>query len=355
MADEHRQSWDPLTLLDQLEGDITDWDYFQLLRTIEHRTGATLGEAESPSRDPVRLAQEPSLAFAPAAFHSARGGHQGRMVLSQNFFGLFGPNGPLPTHLTEVARRRSMARTRPFSDFANVFHHRLLSFVYRAWAGTRPAVRQDHPESDAYWHWIGALAGFGVDAMRDSQESPDSVRLGVAGWLLSSARPPEGIERMIGASLGAKAWVEEFLGEWIEIPAEERGALGSKNRRRLGKNFAIGARSWQRGNRVRLNVGPVSLAEYREYLPGGPRATRLASLVDEYWGKSLTWDAVVTLREDEVPPLALEKGGARLGQTSWSGRGGTPKENSDRPVVGVRITSNSTEFNRPEAMSAGSK
>ncbi len=60
------------------------------------------------------------------------------------FFGLFGPNGPLPIHLTEYAHERQLqAKDNTFVEFCNVFHHRLLSLFYRAWAVNQKSVDFD--------------------------------------------------------------------------------------------------------------------------------------------------------------------------------------------------------------------
>jgi type VI secretion system protein ImpH len=59
---------------------------------------------------PVRLTQEPSMAFAPATLAAFDpGGDESHPPHFEYFLGLFGPQGPLPLHLTEYARDRSSA------------------------------------------------------------------------------------------------------------------------------------------------------------------------------------------------------------------------------------------------------
>src|SRR6478609_2460492 len=67
------------------------------------------------------------------------------------FGGMFGPQGPLPLHLTEYARDRIINSADPtFARFLDIFHHRMLSLVYRAWADAQPTVQFDRPESDRF-------------------------------------------------------------------------------------------------------------------------------------------------------------------------------------------------------------
>src|SRR5690606_12333252 len=86
------------------------FELFAALRLLErvHRDRPRRGGSAGPSRDAVRLRQPPSLAFAPgaiAAYAPASGAAPGR--LDTWVLGLFGPNGPLPLHLTEYAIERA--------------------------------------------------------------------------------------------------------------------------------------------------------------------------------------------------------------------------------------------------------
>src|SRR5262249_39850509 len=79
------------------------YDFFQSLRRIEclFPEKPRLGKALRPVDEPIRLAQEPSLTFAPstlASFQLSEAGKPARMEV--RFFGLLGANGPLPIHLT---------------------------------------------------------------------------------------------------------------------------------------------------------------------------------------------------------------------------------------------------------------
>ena len=97
------------------------FDFYQALRRIEtlHAAKPRLGRAPRPIDEPVRLAQEPSLAFpisALSAFEAAKGNRPPRLFV--RFFGLLGPNGPLPLHLTEFVRERILhERDRTFARF----------------------------------------------------------------------------------------------------------------------------------------------------------------------------------------------------------------------------------------------
>ena len=95
----------------------------------------------SPTQDPVRFAQSPSLAFPPSTLENVQAGANGVPKVLVNFFGLLGPNGPMPIHFTEYARERERHfNDRTIASFINVFNHRLLSFFFRSWAASRKSV-----------------------------------------------------------------------------------------------------------------------------------------------------------------------------------------------------------------------
>src|SRR5690606_20242190 len=114
------------------------YDLFNVPRWIAARAGARapLGRDTVPRNEPVRMRQEPSMAFAPSTLASVRPARAGRPPeLSIYSFGLFGPNWHLPLPLTEYARGRMQPHGDPtLSAFADVFHHRLILLFYRAWA-----------------------------------------------------------------------------------------------------------------------------------------------------------------------------------------------------------------------------
>ena len=82
-------------------------DFFALLRRIQAERAdlPPLGTALRPAGEPLRLGQDVELDFAPAALSSWRMSElTGVPRLGVRFFGLFGPMGPMPLHLTEFVR-----------------------------------------------------------------------------------------------------------------------------------------------------------------------------------------------------------------------------------------------------------
>ena len=185
MADQTRTATGALDLLRELEANPYHFGFFQAMRRLEatFRGHARLGESSRVAEDPIRLCQKPTMAFASSTLASfRRGSEELAGWLEVYFFGLFGPNGPLPHHLTEYAYDRLRnAKDPTFSRFADIFHHRMLSLFYRAWANAQPTASYDRPETDRFGNYVGALFGLGMPSLLDRGQVADEIRLHFAG------------------------------------------------------------------------------------------------------------------------------------------------------------------------------
>jgi type VI secretion system protein ImpH len=295
--------------------------FYQALRAMEATTPGRprLGRSTRPGQDALRLAQDPSAIFAPAplaGFDPSAEGAPPRLTV--HFFGLFGPDGPLPLHLTDYARdRRRNHRDPGFSRFADIFHHRALSLFWRAWADVRPTVSFDRPAEDRYQTYVGALIGLGQETLRARDAMPDLTKLHFAGLLANQTRHACGLAAILSAFFTMPVRVECFVGAWLTMPKADRSALGAERRSGvLGETILLGASVWSRQQKFRLVFGPLSLAEYMRLLPGGQSFRRLIPIVRNYAGDTMLWDVNMVLRAEEVPRTQLGRAG-RLGWTTW--------------------------------------
>lgn len=302
------------------------FDFFQTLRRLEALNGAggekpRFGDASRPADEPLRLGQEPDLSFAASTLARVLpGGEGGTPRLWVNFFGLLGPNGPLPLHLTEYARERLRNSDDPtMSRFFDVFHHRMLLFFYRAWASSQPTVGRALRARDRFELYVGALAGFGLEAIRSRDAFPDVAKLFYAGRLGVQSRNAEGLAGVVSDFFSMPTRLEPFQGEWLDLPVENRWRLGtSRHGLRLGVSAMLGKKTWARQQKFRLVLGPLDRAQFQRMLPGGASLPKLAALVRNYIGDELQWDLRLFLEDKVEEPWHL--GGSRLSWTTWLGR-----------------------------------
>lgn len=180
MANENRTSKDCLAVVEELRRHPYRYDFFQALRLLENANidRPRWGQSSHPWEDAVRLGQRPSMAFAASTLAAVEPGHNGQPAcLLSVFFGLFGPNGALPIHLTELAYERFYQdKDETFARFMDVFHHRMLSLYYHSWAVAQPTVNFDRPEDDRFKDRVGAFLGQGFSAFKDRDAMPDLVK-----------------------------------------------------------------------------------------------------------------------------------------------------------------------------------
>lgn len=312
-------SADPI--LERLKADPFAFDFFRAVRLLQSHCAdqPRIGHSLSPSQDPIRFAQSPSLEFAPSTLERVQQKDPGKPpVLYSRHFGLFGPNGPLPFVLTEFARDRILHHgDRTFAAFCNVFHHRLLSFFFRAWAASHKAVDLDRPEDQRWSYYIGSLFGLGMESLQGRDAAPDWAKLYYAGRLVSPTRNAEGLEAVLQDFFGIKTEVQQFTGRWLNLPPGCECQLGeSPDTGRLGVNCIVGSRVWDCQLTFRLRMGPMKLADLERMLPTGESFKRLRDWILDYSGEHCFWDAQLVLAKESVPEVQLGKAG-RLGWTTW--------------------------------------
>ncbi len=88
------------------------------------------------------------------------------------------------------------------------------------------------------------------------------------------------------------------------------------NNGQLGVSAVIGEKVWQRQDKFRLSLGPLSLDEYESFLPIGKSFDQLVAAVRNYAGLEYIWEVNLILKKEEKPVTCLGKSG-RLGWTSW--------------------------------------
>ena len=305
------------------------YDFFSAVRRIEvsKRTAARTGASQRLRDDPIRFGQEPSLAFAPSTLHAYTPGGRGepdRMLV--NFMGLFGPHGPLPLHLTEYARDRERnARDKTFVRFCDVFNHRMIAMFYRAWAVNHAAVSfdrvTDDPDSDRFGFYVASTIGLAEKSLRRRDGVPDIAKQHFAGRLSHQSRPPEGLAAILSDYFGMPCRVEEFVGQWIDIPKTDRLRMGSDRAiGRLGESAVVGSKTWDCTQKFRLVFGPLSFEQFCRLLPSDRSFARLVGWVRNYVGYEYNWDALLILKREEVPQTRLGGGAgppSMLGWTTW--------------------------------------
>ena len=349
MAADGGQAPDDLSWLERLAALPGRFDFHVALRRIDasHADRPRLGEAERPSEERIRLGQTPSSSFTGAELTEYTPGADGAIArLTVGFLGLWGANGPLPPHLTEYAHDRIHQAGDPtLVRFVDVFHHRMLVLFHRAWAAAQPTVSMDRPDSDSFTRYLGALMGLGLEATRKRGGASDFAKLHYAPLFATSARNADGLRDTLSDYFEMPVAIEEFVGEWLDLPEDERWHLGGPRETGALGRVALGGRIWSRANKFRVRLGPLQKGAFEQMLPGGSAIGELSSLVRLYTNDEWDWELRLVLAPSVSTPIRLG-GGGRLG---WTTRSGTSPGLEEVDVVVDPVTSRTRRMRRPSS------
>lgn len=304
-------------LIERLEREPHRFDSSQIVRILTHGDRRGAG---------IRFRSSLSLTFPTSDVEtvSVPADRARSAEVTVNFIGLGGAMGPLPTPYTEhlnVAVRRHETAGR---DFLDLFNHRIVNAAFDLAKLFRPVLQAERPQDSPHAGHHYALLGLRTPALIDTIEAFAPTLLPLAALLNAQPLSAHAIERMIVASFAVPARVLPFQGGWIELPVDQRTAIGVHGRHHaLGVAATLGGRQWDQAAGITIEIGPIPLDRAEQLLPPTSEGVpsdhgRLAALLDFAIGG----DIEITLRL-LVEGTTLRSGcpspatPMRLGWTSW--------------------------------------
>lgn len=359
------------------------FDFFEAVLILQQFAGnrggngaAPLGRFSQPSREAMRFAVPDSLVFPGSTIQAVEWNFEDdRPQVRVNFMGLTGPSGILPSTYTERLQwahsgRRHRERY-ALRDWLDTFHHRLLSLFFDAWTKYRfpIAIRRQRIEFEGKRSKpvlvrvaLAAIGGLDpttagvqpsrLDGPAASAPSHDPSRdsggrtardewLGVAGLLAQRPMNVASLEAILRRSLGVPIRVRQFRATWLGLEPESRTALGQANAR-LGADAVLGERIRSRSQKIRIEVGPLSAAAFRRFLPPtdtgcGDGYRRLVELARISLGPSIEFEIRPLLKIESPLEVSLngDEHAHRLGIDSWMGSPEGTSVATDATFAGV--------------------
>lgn len=321
------------SLIRRLRLETHRFDFHQAVRVLEAAVpeAEPVGQGADPRREVVRFRGSVAAGF-PASdlgrlrFDPADGEPP---ELEVNFLSLGGAFGPLPPPLTELVQERLRAHDTAPRDFLDVFNHRLISLAARIRRVHRPALQPGQPEDGPFAAMLFALLGLRTPGLRHVQGRGTANRmLGLDAGLpfhagLLNQRPTSlhALERLLSSHFGVAVRGAPLVGRWLRLDADQVTLLGKAGQnQRLGQGAVLGARVWDQIAAIRLDPAPLSLSEFRKFLPGGRKHAEVRTMVGYSLGSSVDVSLHLTLPAIEVPRTRLSRRpdmGSQLGWTSF--------------------------------------
>jgi type VI secretion system protein ImpH len=338
-------------LSDRLFREPYRFDFFQAVRMLEHlareraaedpkTASSPVGHDRPPEAEVVRFRSLPSLSFpASAIAHvrrlSATEGTTARAVpfaeLMVTFMGVTGPMGVLPHHYTALLLRRMRDKDFSLRDFLDMFHHRAIALFFRAWVKYRLPFAYERSKLDAMARedlitWgLYCLAGFGTAGLRGRLEIDDEAVLYYGGHFAHFPRSSVALESILADYFDLPVRVLPIQGQWLQLAPADQALMpcpdhpkGLNNQ--LGVNLVAGERVWDIQSKFRIQLGPLTYAQFQRFMPNGDALRSLCQLTRTYVGAEFDFDIQLVLRPDAVPWCQLDGGGEHkpcLGWNTW--------------------------------------
>jgi type VI secretion system protein ImpH len=307
-----------------LESEPFRFDFFQAVRLLERIAPERrpVGRFVKPSSEAARFGARPALAFPASQIQSIQPREGEPPFVEVNFMGVDGPLGVLPYAYTELILERLRQKDTALRDFLDIFNHRIVSLFYQAWEKYRFTVAYERGELDRFSHHLLDLIGLGAEGLQKRQDTADDSLIYYSGLLGLNTRSAAALEQILSDYFDAPVSVQQFVGAWQPLEESNQCRLGEETgpSEQLGCGAVVGDEIWDQQSRVRIRLGPLTIEQYRNFLPGGDAWKELRAIARFFTRDEFDVEAQFVLRREDVPPceLAGESADApRLGWSTW--------------------------------------
>lgn len=302
-----------------------EFRFFQAVRLMERilPDRSPVGRFVSPSREVVRFAAHPSSAFPASQIQALQWPESGVPVMVVNFMGLTGPQGILPLYYTELIIERLRSKDHTLRHFFDIFNHRMISLFYQAWEKYRFAIAYERGERDRFSHHLLDLIGLGTKGLQNRQAVPDDGLLFYSGLLSLHARSATALRQLISDYFDVPVEIEQLVGAWYPLDKSTQCCFDRSfsYSEQVGIGAIVGDEIWDQQSGVRVILGPLTLAQYLDFLPIGSAYQPLRGLLRFFAGDEIGFEVQLMLKREEVPPCRLgddTEEAPRLGWVSWT-------------------------------------
>ena len=316
-------------LKEQLSGferDARRFSFYRLVYLLERTfpKAPPVGQLGPVADERVRLRADPSLIFASCDVSELTEAKYPdgieRVRVTNAFMGLYGSSSPMPPYYVEkIALDDYQGGPQPIREFLDVFHHRLLALLYRAWTKYRFSVVYRKKGTDPFTRRMFCTVG--LDGMKDTETALDRfLHLRYAPILASKSRSARGLSVVLDDLFGKMGVaIEQFVGHWTLIEKPNRNKLGVMNHQ-LGESLTIGRYVYDGTGRFNIVLGPLSYDDYLSFLPGGKNRPLLRAVVATFTRGQQDVQLELHVKTDDAPRLQLgSPRSSTLKRTAWLG------------------------------------
>ncbi len=298
--------------------------FFQMVRLLERLLPdrEPVGQTAHPQDEIARFSAHSSLAFPASEIQELAPPEDGPARMSVNFMGLTGPIGILPHWYTLLVSERLQAGDKSIRDFLDIFNHRFISLFYRAWEKYRPGIAYERGEHDAFSDALLDLVGMGTPGLKIPAVLTKDAFLYFSGLLAQRPRSSLALQLVLEEYFEVPVEIEQFLGSMFALDSETICCPADRETQseQLGLGAVVGDQVWDPHARIRVKLGPLTLEQYRDFLPGHSAYRALDAWTRFFANDEIDFEVQLILKQQDVPSCTLgaaERESPLLGWVSW--------------------------------------
>lgn len=294
--------------------------FFELVSALERLfpERPPLGRDGPFAEEPVHFAHDRDLSFAVRDVREAARDAAGHVALVTSFLGLTGSISPLPLYIAEEVAQEDPEHAHR-GAFLDLFHHRLISLLYRALFDLNHARAYRATDLDPITECLVSLTGF-LGGRADDDRFLRHLHLRYASLLLHQPGSVEALEVALADALTAhigraQVRVVCFVGDRVALAEDLLSSLGHNTR--LSVSFLLGERVRDRASKLRICIGPLERDGYHSLLPGAPGFVLARRVIDAMLREPIPYELELELAAGCGQRFRLSRD--RLGQMTWLG------------------------------------
>lgn len=302
-----------------------EFDFHQAIRILEWlKPGcAPLGEQDNPKKEAVIFQSRVTLSSSSSDIYSLNVNYKypDRPIMTVNFLGLAGIQGPLPTPYTEILIDRLRQKDTAMADFLDIFNHRLISFWHRVHKKVVLGIAQVTPDKTDIGKCLLNLLGLDETLANGSYPIPLRSLIKYVPIFWQRPHSLSGLLTILKGYFPYSMTIKPFCGGWDKAIPSDLSLIGIKGQfNRLGQDLILGQHTWNQTQGISIHFEQLQWLDFISYLPGGRGYKALNFLCDLYCDPTTKIHIKISLQAQTIPPLRLGKKHF-LGCTSFLTRG----------------------------------
>lgn len=308
----------PIPLIGRLLQRPQQFEFFQAVRVLEAWTGMKQDLSVGKPHGKIRFHNRVSMSFPSSDIESIKlydmspgwsstgievPPDEAWVGVTPSFMGLLGSTGTLPFGFTDAIMSAKLAEGTALREFFDIFSQRSFTLFCTAWARARITYRFDQNGRNKLLPSQLSISGTRSEPRKD--DVCDEIRAFYGGLLRKRCVSAKVLGQVLSDYLSATITVQPCVAEWSELAHHEKTMLGLTHCT-LGTDSAIGPRVYQRDKRVRVRIGPLANARYREFEPRSKGVNALMRMLACFPVTHLQFELNVALRAEDIRRCILQ-------------------------------------------------